>query len=119
MPTSWCGWSRSRRLKRRPKKLLSVWARDGGPSDRLGGSKSQAGLRQYDPEDGSAGSGGREGQLALVALDDHPADREAKSHSLGLRRNERVEDLFRLVAADPGPRVLHGDRGPSSCQFGV
>ena len=105
--------------RRKPESQAGIWRREQWRASPVPAfSVSGLAARQHDPEDRPARLGGGEGQLAFMALHDHSADRETQSHSLRFRRNESLEDFSRIFRADPGSRVLDGNRGTARCLLG-
>jgi hypothetical protein len=51
----------------------------------------QIGLRQNNPKNGTARVGRGDRQLTFMTPDDHPANSQSQSHSVKLRRNERIK----------------------------
>src|ERR1700744_4292752 len=67
--------------------------------------------RQDDLEDRATRMGRRDGEPAGMTLDNHPANRQAQSHAVRLRRNEGVEYAVHLARINSWAGIfdLHGN----------
>src|ERR1700743_238921 len=75
--------------------------------------------RQNDLENGAAWLGRGGGKLPGMTLDDHPANGQAQSHAVRLRRHERVEYAVHPAGVNSGAGIFDLHRDSITVPFGA